>query len=683
MRPRAGSRSAAARPASPRAKPRPPAVLPPVPLAHPAFLAALAVAALCLVVDVTYRIAETDFWQHLAVGREILRLGRVPTTQVWTWPQYGTSDVTPSWLFRVMLDLLYRPLGTVGLQLWRWLTILAAFGIAWVTARRMGAKGFAALVVVAWAALPFRLRAEPRPETLVAVLLAVQVLVHEITRRAPPGHSPWRGPAVLLPLLALVWANSHISYWLGLVVQAVYFLDAAITARRERARGSALGPLATLGVLSGALSFVNPGGAATLAQPFQYWFQWRHELIIQQVAELHGIRWADHVRDLLPLFLAGWPVLVLLRLRRHGLDVAEAAIAALAIGLSLSSARFVGNLAILAVPFVARDVTELLGVLRPPAVLASPWARAALTALLCAGGSLAEWRSGVLHPGLGISPLWRPLAACDFIERNGVRGRCFNEYEYGGYLLWRFPGQRDRLPFMDIHQTGSAEDRRLYAQSLLDEASWRALDAKYRFDWVLLNRYGVGGDRSLDHLDADSAFALVFLDDVAAVYVRRAGPLAGVAERSGYRLLRGGGDAAPAIAAMVADSTRRPALRAELQRLERESPVHATALSWEANLLYREGRLAEARETLRTLLAIDPDFPQANARLAEVALALGRAREAEAVARRSLVVDGDTDRTRETLAEARGRRRAGGPLANAPVEPLPEVALPWAWPRGN
>ena len=38
----------------------------------------------------------------------------------------------------------------------------------------------------------------------------------------------------------------------------------------------------------------------------------------------------------------------------------------------------------------------------------------------------------------------------------------------------------------------------------------------------------------VEHLDGDSAFALVFMDDAAALYVRRDGPLATVAERLEY-----------------------------------------------------------------------------------------------------------------------------------------------------
>src|SRR5207249_2455776 len=48
-----------------------------------------------------------------------------------------------------------------------------------------------------------------------------------------------------------------------------------------------------------------------------------------------------------------------------------------------------------------------------------------------------------------------PVRACDFMAEHDVRGRGYNMFWHGGYLLWRFWPDRDRLPFMDIHQTGT------------------------------------------------------------------------------------------------------------------------------------------------------------------------------------------------------------------------------------
>src|SRR5438876_11239621 len=84
---------------------------PPVALRHPAALLATLVAAAAVVVSVTYRIFETDFWQHLLVGKAIWQMRRVPTTQLWSWPTFGAPDVNPSWGFRVLIWPLWAAAG--------------------------------------------------------------------------------------------------------------------------------------------------------------------------------------------------------------------------------------------------------------------------------------------------------------------------------------------------------------------------------------------------------------------------------------------------------------------------------------------------------------------------------------------------------------------------------------------
>src|SRR4029077_10514265 len=99
----------------------------------------------------------------------------------------------------------------------------------------------------------------------------------------------------------------------------------------------------------------------------------------------------------------------------------------------------------------------------------------------------------------------------------------------GGYLLWRFWPDRSRLPFMDIHQGVSADDRDLYAAVFTDATRWDEIDARHHFDIVLLDRVQYGSDRLYDHLDRDSTWVLVFADDAAVLYLRRNGPMAAAA----------------------------------------------------------------------------------------------------------------------------------------------------------
>src|SRR5207253_79772 len=107
--------------------------------------------------------------------------------------------------------------------------------------------------------------------------------------------------------------------------------------------------------------------------------------------------------------------------------------------------------------------------------------------------------------------------------------------------LFRFWPEKDRLPFMDIHQSGTRRDRYDYYYAFSIPEYWQRLDGRYHYDYCVLQRPELESDRLLDVLDADRAhWALVFLDDAAAVYVRRGGALEAVAGRDAYRHLPAG-----------------------------------------------------------------------------------------------------------------------------------------------
>jgi tetratricopeptide (TPR) repeat protein len=212
---------------------------------------------------------------------------------------------------------------------------------------------------------------------------------------------------------------------------------------------------------------------------------------------------------------------------------------------------------------------------------------------------------------------------------HGVRGRGFNQFELAGYLLYRFWPERDRLPFIDIHQTASREDRGLYALIHVDPEAWRRLHQRWRFDYALLDRMSLRDNHLLDFLDADSTWALVFADDVAALYLCRDGPLAAVAGRYAYRLMPGG---TARIAELQrrsgADSTYRARLLQELERAAASSPAHAQTYSLLANVALTAGAYAEGRVYLGRALAVDPRAFRAHERLGLIALAEDRPGEA-------------------------------------------------------
>jgi hypothetical protein len=576
-------------------------------------IAAALVAAACIAVSVTYKIFDPDIWQNLVVGKAVWQLHRVPTTQLWSWPTYGAPDVNWTWGFSALVWPVWERAGVWGLFAWRWGTTLLAFGLMWSVARRMGARGFVALPVMVMCGLVWRQRSMVRPETLAAVLLAVQIWILEARRAGGKDRTPW------LVLVAWVWANVHNTYFLGLAVVAIHWLHDVVVRRRQAGRWRLL----WVGLGAVSISFVNPFGWRALWQPFDFFLHQRNEVIFSSIAELAPIEWAKQWAGL-PVLFAAWPLLALLRVRRKGLDGVEALTCLVFSAIALRSQRFLGFYGLVAAPCIARDLDEWLVAWRP-VPRTSPALRAALASLVCVAVCLPEWSRPWLTVGVGFMWNLYPVAACDFMQQHGVGGRGFNNFGFAGYPLYRFWPDRSRLPFMDIHQSGTKLDREQYGWAQQRPDTWRELDQRYSFDYSLLPRSSL----ILGFLDADSTWALVFLDDVMALHVRRAGPLAGIAREFAYHHLpAAAAGLGPLGDACARDSVLRASVTAELQREVAGSAYHGQALTLLANIALQESRFADGRVLLERALAVDPSRIGAHWRLAVVALHQGRPKDA-------------------------------------------------------
>src|SRR5207247_859724 len=87
-----------------------------------------------------------------------------------------------------------------------------------------------------------RVRTDVRPETLASLLLALELWILETRRRSADAAAGPRGAlgpdrAWWIVPIAWVWANAHISYYLGLVVLGIYIADAYVV-RGRRATGA-------------------------------------------------------------------------------------------------------------------------------------------------------------------------------------------------------------------------------------------------------------------------------------------------------------------------------------------------------------------------------------------------------------------------------------------------------------
>jgi tetratricopeptide (TPR) repeat protein len=167
-----------------------------------------------------------------------------------------------------------------------------------------------------------------------------------------------------------------------------------------------------------------------------------------------------------------------------------------------------------------------------------------------------------------------PEGALAYLDRVGMVGRVFNAFHFGGYIAWRdFPR---RAPIID--------GRGWVPPQLIEEIHFARvypdhlarLQTTYGFEAAVMDYAGFAGEPLEDVAPGADAglnsrdWALVYWDDVALVYLRRAGALGAVAARDEYRYVRPANGAA-ALARALLGGAPAGAVAEEIARNERET----------------------------------------------------------------------------------------------------------------
>jgi hypothetical protein len=163
-------------------------------------------------------LSSVDLAYHLRAGEIILDTGRIPTTDTFTFTATGATWLNQQWGAQLVLALAYRLAGWTGLAILRAALVGLTFGFLFEACRRRGLdlRRAAWLAIAAFVVTAVALAL--RPQLFGMALLALTLLL-VVDRRAHPGRL-WA-----VPIVVLVWANVHGSFFLGPVVLGLAWLE--------------------------------------------------------------------------------------------------------------------------------------------------------------------------------------------------------------------------------------------------------------------------------------------------------------------------------------------------------------------------------------------------------------------------------------------------------------------------
>jgi hypothetical protein len=408
--------------------------------------------------------------------------------------------------------------GLTGIVVLSALLLASAFTLVLTESVRRGEMLAAGLVMAALALAASAMHWITRPHLFTYLLLAVWVFQLEAFMRGEERR--WW----IFPLLMLLWANLHGMFILGLLAFAMSLIGWAWEHLLERRDSPVSGRgLLFIGFFSVLATFLTPSGFhlwETIfnlagASPFITGMTveyrpadfhnpgtWPFLILLGAILATSALS-GRKLGMARALQLAGWTLIGLYSAR----NIPLAAIALAPIGAELLSAWIRESSALAGLARLSRDLERIERDLRG-------WFWAVTGVLLCLvllslGVSLAF--DGQPYQFL---PERFPVVAVDWLETNPPQGRMFNEFDWGGYLLYRlWPEQKI---FMDghTHIYGDTLSRE-YVVVLACAPGWEAILEKYQVEWAILR-----ADNLLAVALQQSGWRETYRDETAVVLTR-------------------------------------------------------------------------------------------------------------------------------------------------------------------
>ncbi len=456
-------------------------------------------------------------WQ-LATGRFIWQTHTVPREDVLSYTAAGREWIYPAGA-QLLFYALFKACGYAALN---WLGMVAA------VAATVGLLFTGRTRAVPWPSLP---------QLFLAVLAVPSIAARSSVRADMFTTVLFAWTAALLanrrlsalPFVFLAWANLHQGFIFGLLLFAV-FICGSIAERNWTDARRLLKFLA----LSAAAILVNPfgwriytslftvardmafqRGLVAEASPVPLGF-WR----VEEFRRLH-----DPASAFWILMLLGVVAVLAAAFRRQ---VVPLLLASLALYLGVRYARAQALSAILLAASIPMAVVLPAGVaIHMRRALVGAASALLLTFIAFHSHSFASNRYFIARGeittfGFGLS-WWFPERAFDFLLREDLPGRIYNDYNLGGWAAWRL------VPRYAVYVDGRAapftpgvllEQQRMLATPP-DSAEWREWLDHRGINTLLISLARYGGYRiSPALLCSSQAFRLVYLDEVSGVWIR-------------------------------------------------------------------------------------------------------------------------------------------------------------------
>ncbi len=456
---------------------------------------------------------DWDWWWHLRTGQWVIEHGAVPVNDPFSIFGQDRPWVAYSWLFEIAAYGLQNAFGLAGPLIYQTaLSLAVVAAVHRLVSRReprfLVATALTGVAVLALAAL-FKQR--PWLFTILFSTLTLDVVLDVSAGRK--NRLTW-----LLPVVFVLWANIHIQFVYGLFILglacAAPLIDRMLTSRDllgalEETR--CLTVAARLGLLTGLCVL------ATLLNPYHVRLYF---VVVEYATQSGPFRFVNELKA--PEFreISDWVMFSLAAAatfalgRRQCCSTFETVLLAAAAFFAFRARRDLWFLVIAALAVLTERRDRFVD---PAARFAFTWTRAAFVLTTVALLIPAVWQVRRLGDGRlerTVAEVF-PAEAVTVVRERGYSGPLFNDFDWGGYLIWSLPSH----PVIVDGRTNLHGDERLSRLG----ATWAGAP-DWRDDPDLAAARVIIANASTplaELLEADPGFERVHVDALAKVFIVR------------------------------------------------------------------------------------------------------------------------------------------------------------------
>ncbi len=483
---------------------------------------------------------DSDIFWALKAGELINSGAGVPQTDPFSYTFGGSKWIDFTWGFQVIAHFFHSSLGGfTGLFILQLLVLSTTFFFLYRTLRLLSPKRMWlvwAIIFSVFAASHLRFVIRPHIFAYLFIILYFYILTLAEVRGRP------RYLYLLLPL-GLFWVNIHSSFILGFFIVGAYASGALIDLLRPSSKPAPRNSVIALiiaTVLLPLVSIINPYGIELVIFPLvhmggensdalRYIGEWMPINLVKYLLNLYPLPFHNFVIKgfffaLAAALISNW----------RSIRTRDLILTAAVLYMAAQHARWMIIFVFFAAPIIAgnfsRSATPESG---DSGSRVWPGALAALVTLIVCVMTIHYYSFVKERRAYGVGPIdgFFPEGTVAFMKANKLQGNIYNEYIYGGYLIYSYPEMKvmidGRTP--TVYSSYFFWTTRMYDR----EASWARLTTDLGLTSALIQIE----DRFCNKLWENPEWTPVSFDDVSVLYLKDLPLNREIIEKWGFREL--------------------------------------------------------------------------------------------------------------------------------------------------